>query len=946
LSGVLRAAARIRMDNGRIETSAQAEIDNAGLGLTIDPVGAQVEIPKTSIALSAGTHLTSPLEINLASLSIDTGGAAFRINESDGWGIAGRLGEMLLRAAGTIDLQAGQSEFSNLGINLNGLAVNLGQNNQQVAGLSSGVMRLIVAAPDHKVSLPLSSQGDFNLPALEAGADGLVFHRFTDGRSEDSDFGSLRAKLGIDGYIGEEKRQLINIRTASLSAKPLAVNSRGQFDLGNYAVVFEYAARLIPAGMASFLWFLDFPPSLLENADVSGVLNYDGQQATTRGAVQGNLRLASDQLNHFEMTHDISAAYQQNDKTLAVNVRRLDGNVKTGSGESVVLLAAQPSNLLLSPTDAKGILDIRLNGAAAPTRILAVGLAGVLPQLREYAKVLYQAQAEGVYTAWLQVQEKDSSGISLKAGGVWEGAALHVDGVPYLSEAQKLSAALEGDWSLRDNRINLSRLFFRTDSGQIQADGAASMTLSTNGSGNVNGISDVNINLRFVMADLARTALTFPGLIPADFGLTGRIDGSFQAGGGSDDIRVSEGRMRFQGFQAKPGGFDVAIPSGTATFDAAVALALNAPINQPSPYDALKLFNIRNGQAALTGAQFKGQNVNTLSGSFQLQNGLLTLLSGNMEVDDGGAAAINGTVDFNRPAPAVNLSLMAHNIQLANANPTLHEYMEFQSGSVNLPAAQGQAAGVSFQGFSEDEILHSLRLENFTFTTGPVTIHTGPVLNEELDRATSRLMKQEMGGTGQARLITLNSVSGVVQAAGNGVITIPADNPIQINGNNTGDFRVQGVISADQTLNLDFFIVGKLENLFGTTMPSIIPSFRSGGEEERSRFMTRMNQNAAAGHYRVNISGPWGQPNLAGIGLLAGRFIADMAMAVPGQIVGGVVSTPGNIVRGIGSLLGAGGSQASEHPEADQPDLSPLPTTPQAEPAERERGGFRLPFIR
>ncbi len=1002
LSGALRAAARVKLDNGQAEAVTQAEIDNVSLGVALSPLAAQVDTPKTTLVLSAGVDLAKPTDINLASLTVDAAGATLRVDEKSGLAMAGRLGETAVRAAGKIDAGAMQANFSNLALSLNGLALNIGQGGQQVAGLSSGVMQAVVAAPDKPAVLPLSGQGDFNLPSLDAGADKLVFYRLADGKREDSDFGSLRAKLGVDGYLGGEKRQLVNIRTAALSAKPLAVNSRGQFDLGSYAVVLEYAGRLAPAGMTSILGFFNLPPALLDDAAVSGVLNYDGSQATSKGTAQGKLRLASGEISPFESPHDLSAASTAADTSLAVNVRRLDGNVKTAAGEAVVTLTAQPSNLLLSRAGSKGVLDVRLNGAAGPTRVLAIGVAGVMPQLREYANLLYQARAEGVYNAWLQVQDKDPTTVSLKLGGVWQGAAVHVGNVPYLAEAGKLSAALEGDFSFKDNRATLSRLFFRSDSGLVQADGTANATLSADAAGDINGVASVNVDLKFVMADLAKTVMTFPGLVPADLALAGRLDGSFKAGGNADDIRVGEGAVRFQGFQAKPGGIDVAIPSGAAAFGATIALALNNPVGQPSPYDVLKLFNLRDGQASLTGARLRDRNIKTLAGAFQLQNGLLTLSSGRLEMDDGGGAAADGTVDFNQPAPAANLRLTLRNAHLADVNPELKDYLEFQSGVVNLPAAQGQAASVAFQGFSEDEILRTLRLDNFTFATGPVTIHTGPVLNSELDKAKT-LMKQEMSHAGEVRVITLTSVTGLAQASGNGVIVIPVDRPIQVVGDNTGDFRVQGTVSADHTLNLDFFVVGKLENLIGFSLPNIIPNLRSGTDEEKSRFMAKMNQNAAAGHYKVNVSGSLQQPNLSGIGELAGRFIADMVVAAPAQIIGGVlelgkdapgaslnapktiVNAPKNITKGLGNILGVyrdqGGAETHEQqPEATQqaqpqgqavpqtgyapgqqaapaqpapqtgytPGQQPAPAQPApAQPApQQEQRGFRLPFTR
>lgn len=222
----------------------------------------------------------------------------------------------------------------------------------------------------------------------------------------------------------------------------------------------------------------------------------------------------------------------------------------------------------------------------------------------------------------------------------------------------------------------------------------------------------------------------------------------------------------------------------------------------------------------------------------------------------------------------------------------------------------------------------------------------GPVLNEQLDKARA-IMKQETTGD-SVRVITLTSIDGSASAAGNGIISFPQDRPINVIGDNTGDFRVSGVVSADHTLNLDFFVAGKLENLIGFSLPNLIPNLRSGTDEQKSRFMNRMNENAAKGHYKVTVTGPLDRPNLDGIGALAGRFLTDIFAAAPAEIIGGllelgkdtpgalkdlgvgaaetllnpgqtlknapgnIISAPKNLGKGLGRMFGVGGDAGGE----------------------------------
>ncbi len=906
LAGTVRSSTRVRLDGATAEGLVRAEVDNADIGVTLPQAQAAVSSPKTSVGLLASVSLDNPLAITISSLELNNSASAVQMADQRGDSVAGRFGVTSIKAAGVVDLSTESAELSNLTVAGNGMAVIFGQDGQQRAGMESGVMQIIAATPENKVVVPLSGVGAFALPTIDAGVDNFRFYLVNGEQRDISDFGNLRARLGIDGTLGVAGQQIINLRTAAFSAKPMAVNSRGQINLDTGAMVAEYAARVAPAAMGSLLNFLKLPPALVQDLGASGTMVWSGSQLDSKGMVQGQLRLATGEINPFEMAHDLSAALDQTAGSLAISIRRLDGNVKTASGEAVVTLAAQQSNLLLSRAGSKGLLDIRLNGAAGPTRMLAVGLTGIFPQFRDLSDMLYNSQASGIYNAWLQVSEKDANTIGLTLGGVWQGAALQMQNVPYLAEAGSLSAALDGEFAYRDNRIAISRMMFRSDSALIQGEGSAHALLSTDQNNSITGLANLGVDMRFVMADLSKLPLVFPGVVPADLGLAGRIDGQFKAGGDTNDIRVDQGLVSFQNFTVTPGNSVFAIPSGAANFGATVALQLNQPASTGSPYDVFKLFTIQNGQVTLTGAQLQSRPINTLSSTFNLQNGILTLTNAQMAVEgtEGTSAVAAGTVDFNTAAPAVNVQLAVRNFPMAEVNPEIAEYMQIQSGLVNLPAS-GQAAGVSFQGLSENEILSTLRLENFNFATGPVVDLTGPVLNAELDKARA-LMKQDVSGD-NVRTISFQSISGTVAANGDGRIVIPGSAPIIVVGDNTGDFKVQGHVLANHTMDMDFFITGKLENLIGFSLPSIIPNLRSGSEADRRSFMDTLNKYAAEGRYKVKMSGSLDNPDLSGIGQVARHFLTDIMRAAPGQVLGGVLElgkdAPGAVLDAAGAIL-------------------------------------------
>lgn len=911
LAGTVNANTRVRFDGEKAEALVKADMENIDVGVVLPEAQAAVTTPTAAFGLLASASISNPLVVTLSALEVDTSDAVLQMARQAGESAAGRFGTAAIKAAGVLDLGDGMSELSNLSITGNGMAIAFGQNGRQVAGLESGVMQIIAARPEAALSFPIGGDGNFALPAMDAGMDNLRFYLLNGEQRDVSDFGNLRARIGVDGSIGVPGNQIINLHTAAFSAKPLAVNSRGQFNLDTGGISAAYAARVAPIAMGSLLDFLNLPPALLRDLNVSGSVSLNGDRLDSKGTGQMQVQLASGEVNQVEMNHDISAALDSAAHSLALSIRTLDGTVKTAQGESVVTLASQQSDLLLSRAGSKGLIDIRANGAAEPTRTLAAGLAGIFPQLREYAEMLHDSQANGKYNAWLQISEKGANTLALNLGGVWQGAAVTMNRVPYLAETGNLSAALEGEFAYRDNRIGISRLMFRSDSGQVQADGTAQAVLSTDQNNSINGLDSVNLDLRFVVADAAKLPAVFPGVVSADTGLAGKIDGQFKIGGNTNDIRVEQGLVAFQGFQVVPGGTKLSIPSGSANFGANIALQLNAGASgaPPSPYDAFTLFTVRNGQATLTGAEFQDRPINAMSASFELQGGILALNNAQFTVEgnDGAAAMASGTVDFNSAAPVVNLQAAVRNFPLAEVNPEIEEFMTIESGVFNLPSS-GQAARITFRGFSEDEILATLRLDNFNFATSPIVLHTGPKLNAELNTARVILRTQPKPDS-EAIIITLKGITGTVTAEGNGRIVIPESNPINVIGDNTGDFRAYGEVLANRTMNINLLIAGKLENLIGFNLPNLIPDLRAGSDEDRRSFMNAMNKYADEGRYKVALSGDLENPALSGIGEVARHFLTDMLRSVagPGQIIGGVVDlgkdAPGAVLDAAGAIL-------------------------------------------
>lgn len=1210
LQGSLRASTVAKMEGSSVEAQINSELDSIQAQVNVFPnnqAKADVQTPKANVQMLATLDLAHPDVITIKALDAASDCTIVQYMDREGSSAAGQIGKGLFKAAGVVDTAGLRGEFSAFSAEVNGLSVALGKGGQQVATLVGGLMRMTVPGDKGNIVLPFSGEGDFALPAFEIGADNLVFTA----NNGQSNFGNVRAALAVDGYIGQEKQQVITLHAASLTAAPLAVNSRGAIDLGTGAMQAQYAARLAPAGMSTLLNYMGLPPALLADLAVTGSVSYNDNQVNSKGEVQGKMSVASGETSPFEMAHDLSAAWDTDAQSLDLDIRRLDGNIKTASGEAAATIAAQKSRLLLSRGGSKGFLDVRVNGSAGPTRMLVVGLVGVIPQLVDYTNLLYNSKADGVYSSWLQVQGKDETTLSLSMGGTWQGAALTIGNVPYLAESGKLSAGMEGEVSFKDNQVRLSRLLLRSDSGMMQADGQATAAFTTDANHTPNGLANMAVDLRFVLADLSKTAMTFPGVIPPDLGLAGRVDGTLKAGGDANDIRIIESVMRFQSFRAVPSqGMELTIPSGAANFGGAIALQpdaatgsmwdpikmvnirdgqayltgatlngnaidemssafnlengvltlqsakvaigqgsagslaaegridfnypipqanarwsmqnlpiplgnvpesvtmegefliqdnqaslpkffvqtssglvqasgtgnavfttdqnqmpnglssvqmamrfaladlarlaaiapavvppdlglagriegaftaagdahdirigegvvqfqgfratpaadlpitiqsgsanftgslglnLNAPMTG-SPYDALKLVNVYNGQASVTGAVLRDKAINQMAASFGLENGLLTLQSAQVSIGGGagGSVAASGAVDFNSPAPAVNVRLAMQNIPLSEFNAEIRDYMSIQSGVLNVPG-QGQSVGVAFSGFSVDEILQTLRLENFSFATGHVLLHTGPVLNAELDKARA-ILKMDSSKDG-AREITFSSITGTAQANGTGTITIPNEGPIDLIGENTADFRARGSVFANHTMDLKVMVSGKMENVISFSLPNIIPTL-TGNPEDSNRLLNRMNASAAKGDYGVHVKGSLAQPDISGIGALAAQLLKDILTSSGVQLIGGVLDlgkdTPGallnlggnvvdgvlhpgstvknapeniikapeNVIKGLGQAFGIGGSSSRDSGGHEQEQQQPVPEQQQEE-QQRDRRRLQLPF--
>ncbi|MDR2392438.1 MAG: AsmA family protein [Planctomycetota bacterium] len=960
LAGNAAGDGAIVLENGKTRVNVKTELEGAGLALGLAQGAAGAKFEKIAVSVAAGADVVNPSAVSVEALEVDNAGALVDFRTRDGdFAVAGRIGATRLQSSGRLHAGNLLVELSRLEIDGQEFVFAIDQDGKRTAGLAIGRTRASFGSEG--VVAPLSGEGDFRIPSLAAETERLVFSRLGDGqRRDDSDFGKIRLDLGLEGYVGSEKRQAITLRAASFRSRPLAANARGRADLSGGELAMQYAAAVAPSELTSLFGFLELPPALLSQAKASGEFVWNGSSAVSKGMFQGELKLTTGEVNPFEMNHEIAAGYKADTGTVSLNVRRLDGVVKSGSGEPALSLAAAPAVFSLRRGDAQGTLDIDFRGSAGAGRTMILGLIGLFPHLRDYSNLVYESQMGGIYETRLRLQGNGAKSLALHLSGIWQGAALSIGDTRHIAEAGKLGAAMEGEYSFAENRLHLSKLVFQSDSGQIQALGTADIVLIAGADAIPTGLAAINLGFRFRAIDLARTALVFPGILAPEMGLKGSVEGAIGMSGNVSAVRIGEGKVTFRDFQIRLGENDLSAPAGTAGLDATLSIRLEraaAVQAADSPYAPLRFVDIADGAASLAGAVLDGKPIEVLRCEFQLEDGLFTLKSGEARLggQEDGEASASGRIDFKPAAPAVTLRLAGRNIPLSQVNSQLADYLSFGKGILNLPAEIGQTAGVSFSGFSEDGILGTLRLDNFTFATGPVSLTTGPILNSELDKARG-LMHQEVTEGNKSRTITLTSVSGMAVAAGDGVISFPAEHPINVVGDNTGDFRVQGIVSADHSMNMDFYVVGKLENLIGFSLPNIIPNLRSGTDEEKRGFMAKMNQNAAKGHYMVNVSGNLERPNLSGIGLLAGRFVTDIVAAAPAQVIGGVlnlardapgaiIGAPGNIGRNLGRVFGLERHNEEAGTGAEANQATPEQVQPQPDqPQQHQQRGLRLPF--
>ncbi len=923
LSGSLRANVRTVFSGSKAELGMSAEVD--GLKAMYDDPELKIglESTKSTVGLTGGINLDNPNSINLTMLKIGNSGLIAQMADADGGAVAARLGEMAAQFAGVFDADTMQVALSNLHAQSNGLSATANNKGGQTATLTSGPWMIRSAATaEEPLFIRLNGAGDFNLREVEAGIENLNFAYVRDGQPDESAIGTMQLKVVADGTLfgtpDATTPAQINLRRLDFRANPVAAQARGTVRLDNQTLAVEYAARFAPSRIKSLLSYLEIPPELITEAEVSGRLSWDGTQVVSAGLAKGSLQFTAGEISPFSASHDLTAAYSPAEEALQVEIRGLSGGVANSNGDAIVTLNAQPSSLNLSSRGAQGFIDLRVNGAAAATRHMALGFASLIPELNSIANMLQTTQADGIFNTWVQVQGQDNRAAILKIGGIWQGAAVTMNGQTFLAEPARLGASIEGEYVYGEKRLNVSKLSFNSDTAQIRAEGNATAVLVGATSGEF-GLSGVSTSLRFAMGDLTRVATVFPGIIPGDMGLTGAIEGQFSAAGDTSNLKVQEGIVRLTGIQAQPGGLNLNIPQGNATFGGVFSLnPIGTYAEDGSGFVPLRMFNITGGSASLSGAQVEGRNVTDLSARAQLNNGVFALESARLVLSGQpqGTLTASGTVDFNNSVPAVSLNFSAVSLPLAQLSAELADFVVIDSGYVNIPANTGSTASIAFAGLSEQAILSTLRAQNLSFATGPVRLNTGPKINAELDRARLLLRQEAKGDNSEDRIFTFQSISGTIEAGGNGVIHFPQGSPIRVIGDNTGDFAIYGTVSANRMIDLEAMVAGKLEKILTFSLPSIIPNLRQQSADQQNQFMTRMNQNAANGHYKLRISGSFDALQISGIGELVARIITDIPLAAPFAVIGGVLNlgkdlpgavlnAPANITQGIGGVLGA-----------------------------------------
>ncbi len=947
-NGALRSAARVALQSGKLELGVNSEFTSLSVSLTEPEVRAALEMPKTSVGLSGLANLDDLTKFTVSALTLNNAGVVAQAADGKGNAASARLGETIVTSAGFVDLNSMELHLSAFDVKSGGMTSAISKNDVQTASLNSGAwMFRSAATQEAPLVFPLLGEGNFVLPQIETGVDNLVFR--TDAESEESNLGNIRLKLDALGFLGEtvgDKYSHVTINKVEFLAAPVAAQAKGLLRLDNLTAEMEYAARFAPARMGSVLKYLQIPPELLNSAEVSGRFSWNGTDLTSAGMAKGGLQFTEGSISPFSVSYDFTATISKEARTLQVAMRSLNGSVTNANGEAIISMVGQPSTLVLGRNSAQGFIDLRVNGAAAPTRMMLLGFTSLVPELHDFAQFLATTQADGAFQTWIQLQGRDNQSAQLNVGGIWQGAALRVGDTQLLAEPGWLGGALVCEYNFSQYRFNITQLSFNSDSAQIRAEGNAGAVIQLDSQGQFTGLTDIMADLRFALGDLTRISAVFPGIMPPELGFVGKVDGQFKASGDTTNLRIDEGTVHFTGIQGQPGGMTLSIPNGAATYGG--TFSINPPgtfDSQGSDFAILRAFNMVDGQASLSGAQVKGRNVSNLSATFTLQGGQFQLGSARLTLagEPEGNLQAAGVIDFNGVDPAINLQVGITSMPLAQLGTELAEFLTIHSGWVNVPAQAGGLASIGFTGFSEDAILQTLTTNNLTFTTGQVVLSTGPLINAELDRARLLLQQEAKGDNSDDRVFSFQSISGSILADGSGVIAFPKDAPIRVIGDNTGNFLIQGEVRSDHTLNLEVWLAGQLEKILAFSLPNIIPNLSQQSQEERNLFMARLNQNAEAGHYKLRIVGTFEHPEIAGIPQLVTRILTDIPLAAPFGIIGGIfnlgkdapgaiLNAPQNISGGIGNIIGAianpGGSndasgqqqQQQQQQENQQPD--------------------------
>ncbi|MDR3210882.1 MAG: AsmA family protein [Planctomycetota bacterium] len=944
LKGVLRTAVRAVLGPDKLDLRLNLQVDQLAAGLTIPGLDLAVESPQVRLELLAQAE-RSLNQLSLEHLTISNTGLGLSLTDANGDKLSGRVAATTFALAAGFDRSTTTLVLSSLDLKSNGLSLDASRNGQ-TATLAVGNWHILAASQENPARLPLLLDNPVSLPDIQVALDELTFSQ--DGGGEASRLGNVRVRVAVDSDPASDTSggmPIINLRRAELLASPVAAQARGSYSPGNGRVNLEYAARFAPERVAPLLRYLQIPPELLAAAEVGGNFTWDGVELASVCQAKGALRFNAGAAVPFSLSHDFSFSYQPESQEVQVTIRSFGGSVGKEEGGTALSLSAHPSTLTLGSTGAQGFLDLRLNGEAEPTRQMALGLASLLPELRPIAEKLRTSQAGGASQVWSQIQGKDRETLVFNLGGIWQGAAFALDGQPFLAEAGKLGASCVSEYTYSGRRFNLSKFSFNSDTGQIRGEGSATGVIDLDSAGAFTGLSQLSAAFRFIFGDLTRLAGVFPGLVPSDLGLAGRVDGEFQASGNTQSLTLEKGQLNLRDLKVLPDGLNLSSSTGTAVFQA--TLGLNPPGSyrlDDSDYAFLRAFNLAGGAARLDGATVYGQPLNTFEVAFQLITGQLRLDALQVGIagepgESGGRVKVAGQVDFNSAVPAVDIRLGVVTLPLKQFSPEFKEFFTINSGILNLPPTQGENAAVAFRGLTLPEVLASIKLDNFRFATGPLVVETGPEINAQLDHARSLLKMEAKEPNSSDRVFSFTSITGSVVATGQGGLTIPGDAPLYLTGDNTGDFLVRGDIRADQTLQLEAMLANHLEKVLAFSLPSLIPNLSNQPRDEQSQFMNRMNANAQAEHYKLKVTGPMDSPAIGGIPELVGRMLTDIPLAAPFAVIGGVVNLGRNVTgglgRGVGGLIGNLANPGGQSDAAASPDASTAPETGETTPDQR-----------